>query len=151
MDGSFFSRLFFSKFVRLNNPAYFLLACLKLLFSHFVLINSSSYLLQPMRKSYTELFYPLNGIFRFYILSVICFIKFLVEINKYSNEALSIFGLFSLPIYLFHTIIISYVLPVFSQVPENFSLIGMFVNMLLFYCLIYFYNHNLRKKLNNLV
>jgi uncharacterized membrane protein len=137
--GIFFLGYFISKYCRIKKVDLYLYVGLFFLCAYFISLNLKIQTVQPMRKGYTELFYPLTGIFWFYLVGILATITFFIKTNKYFNKELSLIGTFSLPVYIFHTLVISYILPFFSQEADKYLIYNTIFIMILFYFLIFIY------------
>lgn len=118
--------------IYLYGGSFFILA-------YIILINLKSQPIQPLRKGYTELFYPLTGGFWFYLIGLLSILTYLIKQGNLFNKYLSILGIYSLPIYVLHTIVISFILPFFIQDPDKFLLQNLIIIMALFYFIIVVY------------
>jgi len=146
--GVFFLAYFISKYELFKKHNWYLYVGLLFLSIYFLLITVPFQTIQPLRKGYTELFYPLTGSFWLYILGLLCVVTYFIRLDKYFNKGLSILGAFSLPIYVLHTVIISFVLPYFNQDANNFILQKLVISMILFYFIIIVYVFILKKYKN---
>lgn len=107
-----------SKLVGASRQLLILGICGVLVFSLQSLLES---IVQPARDGYVELFYPVKIWFYFLLLGI-----FMIIVWSYSKEIESfrlvrLIGSFSLPIYVFHTIYINYLLTPLSDKFPSFS------------------------------
>jgi Na+/H+-dicarboxylate symporter len=93
--------------------------------------------IQPLRSGYTELFYPLKGVFWFYVFGIFLLLVYVINRRVRFPRRLALLGEFSLPVYLMHTVFISYVLPGISETLASFSRIKLFVSMVGFYMTVF--------------
>ncbi len=143
--GVFFLGFFIRKFELIKTQNFYLYVGLLFLSMYFLLISVPFQSVQPLRKGYTELFYPLTGSFWLYLLGLLCLVTYFIRLNKYFNKGLSILGTFSLPIYVIHAVFISFVLPYFNQDADNFLLKKFVIIMTLFYFIIIVYAFILKR------
>lgn len=121
----------------------FILAGISLLLIYAYLLPQSS--IQPHRNRYTELFYPLSGFFTIYVMALLSICIF-IHFHKFSKfTPIKKLGKVSLSIYLSHTIIIRFILPLFMSNENNFSWIIFAMGLFVLYLLIFLATFTLNK------
>lgn len=118
-------------------------------FLFFILILSLNGDNPTLRDGYTELFYPVKDIFWLYLIGLIFLMTHALTKFKLKENYFSRLGETSLSIYLFHTILIKWYLPLFTQSKNNFSWSKMLISLMIFYIIISMFNlfikHYLKK------
>jgi uncharacterized membrane protein len=137
--GVFYLGYFISKYELIKKHNLYLFVGLLFLSIYVLLISIDFQSIQPLRKGYTELFYPLTGSFWFYLVGLLSILTYFIKRGKLCYKSLSILGTYSLPIYVLHTIVISFFLPFFIQDIDNFFLYHLIIVMTIFYSIIVVY------------
>jgi uncharacterized membrane protein len=106
-------------------------------FTTFYLLNFIK--VNPIRDGYTEIFYPVSIPFMFYIFGVFAIIIYNFNVTLKNLSLISFLGKYSLPIYLIHTLLIKFYIPIFSQSFMNYNLLVFLFGILSLYITIFFY------------
>lgn len=130
-----------------KNDLLFLISGVIITATFFLIIIFSSIYFNPLRKGYTEVFYPVSGFFLVYLLGIFCIILYFFNHRISKMKFISNLGEVSLPIYLLHTIIIKLYLPLFTQSVSNFKWVIFLFSLISFYFFIFFMTYILRKYL----
>lgn len=95
----------------------------------------------PIRDGYTEIFYPVTLPFCFYIAGIYMLIMCFIKIKIAHSGLLRKVGRYSLPVYLIHSVLIKFYLPIFSQEESSFSLAVFAIGLMSLYVLVYAFVH----------
>ncbi|TRX66166.1 heparan-alpha-glucosaminide N-acetyltransferase domain-containing protein [Carboxylicivirga sp. M1479] len=131
----------YRKFLKRFKSYCYLLGIASIVTSVFILLTQESTNIQAFRIGYTELFYPVKGIFYLLLLGLYCLLIPLVSTTWKQQNLLSSIGRKSLFIYFVHIVIIKYFFFPYIQDPSSFQWWIFTVQLLIFYLLIIVINY----------
>lgn len=137
-------------FIKKYKILFLFIGVLCFLFYAYFLFFTNLTEMPPLREDYIEVFYPVKGSFWIYLAGLIFFSIFFINTPITDFELIANLGKTSLSIYLFHTIIIKFVLSFFEQSSKNFNVWVMAGGLTLFYVLIILFNAIVVKYKNRL-